>query len=499
MFPRISRALSTFVSLTALIAAVPAAWAQEAPAETEEAEGEEEEEEVIVVQATRSGRRVQDEPIRVEVINREEIEEKLLMRPGSIAMVLSETGGLRVQVTSPSLGGANVRVQGLNGRYTALLADGLPLYGAQASSLGLLQIPPTDLGQVEVIKGAASALYGPSALGGVINLVSRRPDAAPQAELLFNATSRDGQDLTGYFAAPIDGGWGASITGGLHRQSSHDLDEDGWIDIPAYERWTLRPRLFWEGSGGATLFATLGAVGEDRVGGTLPGRTTPDGRPFPQAQDTSRIDGGLVAQVPLAGIGTARLRASGMRQDHLHRFGAVLEDDRHATLFAEASLAGEAGATNWVAGLAYQADGYRSATFPQFDYDFSVPAIFAQAEHALSDELILAGSARLDAHSDYGTRISPRLSILYRPGFWTVRASAGSGFYAPTPFVEEIEEDRERRERLARRTQQRSRRRQIERTHKHGSARFVLLVLTLIATAVAVTIAMFQTLYYVMG
>ncbi|HZH24716.1 MAG TPA: hypothetical protein VEY49_07425 [Solirubrobacteraceae bacterium] len=66
-------------------------------------------------------------------------------------------------------------------------------------------------------------------------------------------------------------------------------------------------------------------------------------------------------------------------------------------------------------------------------------------------------------------------------------------------FVEEIEEDRERRERLARRTEQRSRRRQIERTHKHGSARFVLLVLTLIATAVAVTIAMFQTLYYVMG
>ena len=66
-------------------------------------------------------------------------------------------------------------------------------------------------------------------------------------------------------------------------------------------------------------------------------------------------------------------------------------------------------------------------------------------------------------------------------------------------FVEEIEDDRDRRERLARRTEQRSRRRHIERTHKHGSVRFVLLVLTLIGTAIAVTIAMFQTLYYVMG
>ncbi len=82
-------------------------------------------------QATRSRRRVQDEPIRVDVLNREEIEEKLLMRPGNIAMMLSETGGVRVQVTSPALGSANVRVQGMNGRYTQLLADGLPLYGAR--------------------------------------------------------------------------------------------------------------------------------------------------------------------------------------------------------------------------------------------------------------------------------------------------------------------------------------------------------------------------------
>ena len=66
-------------------------------------------------------------------------------------------------------------------------------------------------------------------------------------------------------------------------------------------------------------------------------------------------------------------------------------------------------------------------------------------------------------------------------------------------FVEEMEEDRERRERLARRATMRSRQRRIEKTQKHGSMRFALLVLTLIATAVVVTIAMFQTLYYVMG
>ena len=102
--------------------------------------------EEITVTATRNEQRIEDVPLRVEVLDTEEIEEKALMTPGDIAMLLNETGGLRVQVTSPSLGAANVRVQGLRGRYTQLLADGLPLYGGQTGAIGLLQIPPPGSG-----------------------------------------------------------------------------------------------------------------------------------------------------------------------------------------------------------------------------------------------------------------------------------------------------------------------------------------------------------------
>lgn len=420
------------VALVASALFVPGAQAQDAPA-VEEAE----EDEDIIVQGTRTRRRVQDEPIRVEVITREEIEEKLLMRPGNIAMLVNETPGVRAQVTSPALGAANIRVQGMEGRYTQLLADGLPLYGGQTSSLGVLQIAPTDLGQVEVIKGAASALYGPSALGGVINLVSRRPGEALEGEILANATTRNGQDLTAYLASPFGNGWSASITGGAHRQSRHDLDDDGWLDIPSYERWTARPRLFWQGASGASAFITLGAMTEKREGGTLPGRTTPDGSP--QTQSTDRFDAGLVAEVPVEQLGTFHLRASGVTQDHRHRFGDVIENDRHGTLFAEASLAGRSAATSWVVGAAFQTDGFRSKTFPAFDYTYDVPGVFAQLEHDLRPDLTLAASARLDVHDEYGTQFSPRLSALYRPGPWTIRAALGRGFYAPTPFVEEIE------------------------------------------------------------
>jgi iron complex outermembrane receptor protein len=129
-----------------------------------------------------------------------------------------------------------------------------------------------------------------------------------------------------------------------------------------------------------------------------------------------------------------------MTQGHEHLFGEVIEEDRHATLFAEASLAGGAERTQWVAGVALQRDTYRSETFPAFDYTHSVPGAFAQIEQDVGDVLTLAGSARVDFHNEYGTQLSPRLSMLYRPGPWRVRASVGRGFYAPTPFVEEIEE-----------------------------------------------------------
>src|SRR5688572_18950562 len=102
-------------------------------------------EEEVIVSATRTGTRLEDQPLRVEVVPDEEVQEKIMMTPGDVSMLLNETNGLRVQTTSPSLGGANVRIQGLRGRYTQILADGLPLYGGQAGSVGILQIPPLDL------------------------------------------------------------------------------------------------------------------------------------------------------------------------------------------------------------------------------------------------------------------------------------------------------------------------------------------------------------------
>ena len=395
--------------------------------------------EEIVVQATRTGNRVGEDTIRVEVLAQEEIEEKMFMRPGNISTMLNETGGLRVQVTSPALGSANVRTYGMRGRYTQILADGLPLYGGQASSLGLLQIPPSDLRQVEIIKGAASALYGGQALGGVINLVSKRPSDTPEGELILNATSRDGQDLSTYFSQPFGKGWSGSVLAGYNRQSSQDLDGDDWIDMPGYERVSARPRLFYEGANGSSVYITLGAMSEDRRGGTVGGGVVPDGNPFQQNQETDRLDAGVIAEQPVGDWGFAQLRASTMRQNHDHQFGGLIEKDHHDTSLLEVSLFGDFSTASWVAGASYQTDDYQSEPFPDFDYSYKSPAVFAQIDQDLSELLSASASIRWDSHSEYGDQFSPRLSLQYRPGSWSFRGSWGRGFYAPTPFIEETE------------------------------------------------------------
>src|SRR5436190_1731238 len=193
-------------------------------------------EETVTVSATRTDGRVADQPMRVEVLDREEIEEKLMMTPGDIVMMLNEMGGLRVQATSPSLGAASIRIQGMRGRYTRFLSDGLPLFGEQVGSFGLLQIPPTDLAQVEVIKGVASSLYGAGAMSGVVNLVSRRPGAEPQREALVNRSTRGATDGVFWYSAPLNANWGMTLLTSAHGQQHTDVNDDAWADLPRYAR-----------------------------------------------------------------------------------------------------------------------------------------------------------------------------------------------------------------------------------------------------------------------
>lgn len=397
------------------------------------------EEEPIIVHAARAEVRVEDEPTRVEVLAPEDVEEKSLTRPGDITNLLVEMGGVHVQPVAPGLGGATIRLQGLPGRYTLLLTDGLPLYGAHAPAFSLVQAPPLDLRQVEVIKGAATTLYGPAALAGVVDLISRAPADARQ--VLLSRTSLGGTDGLLWLSRRPPGAWGYTFLGGAHAQERRDVNGDGWADVPGYQRAEARPRLFWSGSRGSSLLLTAGGIAENRRGGTLAGGTVPGGSAFEDRLDTRHGDAGAVGHFVLSPTRMLGFRAAVSATRHGRVLGGVAESDDRRSALAEATLSLAARRGTATLGASAEYDGLRTSPRAEIGHDYGTGSLFGEGTWTPADAVALEGGARLDRHSLYGAHGTYRLSGLYRIGSeWSLRVSGGTAFFAPDPLMPEVEE-----------------------------------------------------------
>src|SRR5262249_55175416 len=253
-----------FLRSTAL-AILVAAWVAAAAARTDTAAAED----TVVVTTTRVPSLIGDEPIRIEAVPAEEIEENLTVQPGNISSLLNELPSARIQSAAPGLGGVGLQLRGMPTRHTLVLTDGLPSLGTEPDDFGLLQTPPLDLQRVELIKGTASALYGGAALGGVLNIVSKSPKE--NSAVLANATSRGGRDLEAFLTNDSLKDLSGTLTAGVHDQSSQDVNGDGWADLPGFRRYSVRPRVWWDAGEDRSLFLTAGYTEERREGGTLLG------------------------------------------------------------------------------------------------------------------------------------------------------------------------------------------------------------------------------------
>lgn len=233
-----------------------------------EMEQEEEEEEEVIVQSTRTSRTIQNVPTRVETIALEEIDEKSNMRPSNVSMLLHESTGIQVQQTSATSANASIRIQGLDGRYTQLLKDGFASFGNFASGLSVLEIPPLDLKQVEIIKGPVSPLYGGGAIAGVINFISKTPKEKAENNFLLNQ-SNIGQTNLGFFSSKRNKRTGYTFLGLVNNQKLFDVDKDDFTEIPKSFEFTLHPKLFIYPNENTTLIIGSSLTKGKRKGGDV--------------------------------------------------------------------------------------------------------------------------------------------------------------------------------------------------------------------------------------
>ena len=228
----------------------------------------EDEIEEIILRSTRSSRTIANTPTRVETINLEEIDEKSNMRPSNVAMILHESTGIAVQQTSATSANASIRIQGLDGRYTQILKDGFPSFGNFANGLSVLEIPPLDLKQVEIIKGPSSTLYGAGAIAGVINFVSRTPKEEQDLNILLNAANTGLYNL-GVFSSQRDKRVGYTFLALYNSQKEYDIDKDDFTELPNSKELTIHPKVFFYLPGEANLIVGNAFTTGNRLGGDM--------------------------------------------------------------------------------------------------------------------------------------------------------------------------------------------------------------------------------------
>ncbi len=399
--------------------------------------------ESITVTTTRTNNRIEDSPVRVEVLGREEVDEEIAIRPGNISKLLGETSGIQIQQTSATSGNVSFRIQGLPGKYTQLLKDGFPIYSGFSSELSLLQIPPLDLEQVEVIKGSSSSLYGGDAIAGIVNLVSKTPKKSPELFVLLNQTHKGGRDISTYYSKRNDK-VGIALLASVSEQKAFDVNNDNFTDLPQFNQFTLNPKIFFYFNNGASLIGNITSSFENREGGDIIAieKTSDSLHTFIENNKSNRFTSQLKFEkkFPLGNVLTFKNSMNYYKRDFSKNSFNI--NGTQLSSYSEFSYLIQKSIHNTVAGLSFITDNFKQDNNRYgsvMDNSFFTAGVFVQDDWNINNKYTLQTGIRADYHNEYGIFILPRLSVLYKlSNRFYIRTGGGIGYKTPTTFIDEL-------------------------------------------------------------
>ena len=403
-----------------------------------------EELETITVTTTRSSRLIQDLPTRLEAITAEELGEKAFMNSTNIAMLLRESTGIQMQQTSANSANQSIRIQGLDGRYTQLLKDGFPIFGGFAGGLSIMQIPPLDLKQVEIIKGSTSTLYGGGAIAGLVNLISRTPEEEPNLELMFSQTQALGSTLNAFYAQQY-GKAGFTLYTAGNLQQVYDVNDDSFSEIPEVRNIAINPTFFYDFDESSSLRIGINSSFENRLGGDVIAIENQPNieHPFTEENQSTRLVSQATFQKRFSDQANFTVRNSINYFDRTIKIPDFTFAGQQIASFSEATYAVSKEQADWVFGTNIYTDKFeeeRFANTPVRDYSKTTFGIFSQNVWSFSEKTALETGLRVDYNTDYDWFVLPRINLLLNlDQNWTARIGGGMGYKLPTIFSEEAE------------------------------------------------------------
>lgn len=402
----------------------------------------------VVVTGTRRESPLKDTPVAIEVVTRKDLEKS---GASNAAEALEMHQGL---VITSSFRGSGLEVQGLSARHVLILVDGERVTGKVGEELDLSRFPAEAIERIEVVKGAASALYGSDAIGGVVHIVTRKARLRPEMslDLLHGGFGRTSIATQG--STRIGESLGLSLAFSFRREDPFALDAttpattaSGHEDLSSTLRLTARLSKSLElDTRIQHLYRAQTAIDATALPDDLEGN--------PRFRIVDRDEHAHTLQLRLAPTFTLGDHKLALSLSSSLAFSVLREDQRAGTTYDRRQVTREtlvSPSAQWnltldghalTAGAEVHLEHLESERLAGAEPDRTRVALYAQDEIALlgntptdkafEPALSLIPGVRLDHDSQFGLALSPRVALRFDPlEALTVRTSFGFGFRAP--------------------------------------------------------------------
>lgn len=381
----------------------------------------------VVVTATRTKRQLSDLTTPTTLITKEEIQRINALR---LSDLLEEHTGL---ITVPDFGGGiGIQLQGLDSQYILLLIDGQPLIGRQAGTFDLNRLSVLGIEQIEIVKGASSSLYGNEALGGVVNIITKKPEKSFEGKVSTRYGSLESSDL-GALLSMKTNNIGLSLSSNRNQSEGYSLSEASEIaTVQPFSNTTVNARLSIENLKKHDLTISqrwYNEQQENRISEEINGNSA-----ITEINTTL----GIESQWKERFSSTAEFYSSRYLAEENYFLDQNFElfdqnhfDQRFIRPELRAVLSSKDQNEEWVFGSGITLERLERDNFSE-DPEFRAPYAFIQFEKRWSNRILMLLGARYDQHNVYASQLSPKASLRYKLSESVIlKSSYGYGFKAP--------------------------------------------------------------------
>ena len=367
----------------------------------------------------------------------------------SIFESLQNVNGVRPQLNCNVCNTGDIHINGLEGPYTFVLIDGMPIVSGLSTVYGLTGIPQALIQRVEVVKGPASTLYGSEAVGGIINIITKKPSNSPM--LFVDSFSSSWEEINTdigfkYNASKkIQGLLGINY---FNYQNIIDNNNDNFTDLTLQNRISIFNKLNIERTNNKLFTVAFRYVYEDRWGGETNWNKSFRGTDLVYGESiyTSRWETFGTYELPTNENIRLQFSANGHHQDSFYGTDSYKADQLIAfgQLIYNKKIKKE---HDLLFGIAYRYTTYDDNTFATSERDgetnkpsvIHLPGVFLQDEISLTNQHKLLIGARYDYNSLHGTIFSPRVNYKWnsKNNKNILRFSIGNGFRVANIFTED--------------------------------------------------------------